>query len=194
MKILGYADKFSVKTGEELQIKVSCSNIKTYNASLVKIIQGDMNEKGPGYEEKKINVDLGGPFKARYQTIPIGSYGFVKNNKAFNKLKNVFISVLIFPTLLGNSKKQNIISKFNSNKNIGLELLIDENDKINFIVNQSIIKLNEKLNKKKWYLITAGYDYKKGIIFLSSKNYHDKNFNFQSIKKKKFIKKKYRFK
>ena len=65
MKILGYADKFSVKAGEELQIKVSCSYIKTYNASLVKIIQGDMNEKGPGYEEKKINVDLGGPFKAR---------------------------------------------------------------------------------------------------------------------------------
>ena len=70
MNILGYSDKFSVQKNEELQIKVSCRNIKTYNANLVKIVQGDINEKGPGYIEKKINVDLGGPFQARYQKIP----------------------------------------------------------------------------------------------------------------------------
>ncbi len=54
MNILGYSDKFSVQKNEELQIKVSCRNIKTYNANLVKIVQGDINEKGPGYKEKKI--------------------------------------------------------------------------------------------------------------------------------------------
>ena len=57
MNILGYSDKFSVKKNEELQIKVSCSNIKSYNANLIKIIQGDTNEKGPGYKEKNIHVD-----------------------------------------------------------------------------------------------------------------------------------------
>ena len=41
MNILGYSDKFSVKKNEELQIKVSCLNIKSYNANLIKIIQGD---------------------------------------------------------------------------------------------------------------------------------------------------------
>ena len=81
MNILGYADKFSVKSNEELQIKVSCTNIKSYNANLIKIIQGDTNEKGPGYKEEKIKTDLGGPFKARYQKLPIGSYGYVKNKK-----------------------------------------------------------------------------------------------------------------
>ena len=40
MQILGYADKISVQVNEELQIKVSCLNIKSYNANLIKIIQG----------------------------------------------------------------------------------------------------------------------------------------------------------
>ena len=38
MNILGYSDKFSVQKNEELQIKVSCLNIKSYNANLIKII------------------------------------------------------------------------------------------------------------------------------------------------------------
>ena len=89
MNILGYADRFSLQANEDLEIKVSCKNIKTYNANIIKLIQGDINEVGPGYEEKIINYDFGSPFKARYQKIPIGSYGFIKNKKIFKKLKNI---------------------------------------------------------------------------------------------------------
>ena len=88
MNILGYTNKFSLASEEEVEVKVSCSNIKTYKANLVKIIQGDINEKGPGYKENKVNINLGGPYKARSQTIPMGSYGLVKNNKIFNNLFN----------------------------------------------------------------------------------------------------------
>ncbi len=189
MNILGYSDKFSVNLNEELQIKVSCTNIKSYKASLIKIIQGDTNKKGPGYKEENIKIDLGGPFKARYQTLPIGSYGYVKNKKNFTKLRNIFISTYIFPTLLKKRDKQIIFSKYDNAKKTGIELLIDKNDKINFIINKFNISINEKLTSNKWYLIEAGYDYYKGSIFISSKKYDDNKIILSNINKKKFIKK-----
>jgi len=189
MNILGYSDKFSVQKNEELQIKVSCSNIKSYNANLIKIIQGDTNEKGPGYKEKNIHVDLGGPFKARYQKLPIGSYGFVRNKKVFTKIKNIFISINVFPTLLKQRKEQVIFSKYDNIKKTGIELLIDKNDKISFIVNKSKIKIEEKLYAKNWYLIESCYDYKKGIVFISLKKYDDNKKILSFTKNKKFIKK-----
>jgi len=193
MNILGYADKFSIKTNEELKIKVSCKNIKTYKANLIKIIQGDTNKKGPGYKEKKINIDLGGPFKARHQKFPIGSYGYVKNKKVFTKMKNIFICINIFSTLLSQKKEQIIFSKYDNVTKTGIQLLIDNNDKINFIVNKSKIKIKEKFRTKKWYLIEAGYDYNKGIFFISSKRYDDNKKISSIAKNKKFIKKNLNF-
>ena len=141
------------------------------------------------WKEKKINVDLGGPFKARYQKLPIGSYGFVRNKKAFTKIKNIFISINVFPTLLKQRKEQVIFSKYDNIKKTGIELLIDKNDKINFIVNKFKIKIKEKLYQKKWYLIEACYDYTKGIIYISLKKYDDNKKVLSFTKNKKFIKK-----
>ena len=85
MNILGYADKFSVMQNESIEFKVSCQNIKKYNAALLKIVQGDINDKGPGYKEIKLKDNLGGPFNAQYQKIPIGSYGIIRNKKIFHR-------------------------------------------------------------------------------------------------------------
>ena len=56
MKILGYADKFSVTQNDYIEFKISCKDIKTYNAYLLKVIQGDINPEGPGYKETKLKL------------------------------------------------------------------------------------------------------------------------------------------
>ena len=111
MNIIGYANKFSVEKNETIEFKVSAENIKKYKANLVKIIQGDINIKGPGYKEIHLKNNLGGPFIARKQKIITGSYGEIKNNKIFKNLKSISISVFVFPTLLNNRKRQVILSK-----------------------------------------------------------------------------------
>jgi len=193
MNIIGYTNKFSLTNEEELEVKVSCSNIKTYKADLVKIIQGDINEKGPGYKENKIDIKLGGPYKARNQKIPMGSYGLVKNNKVFNKTENILISVLAFPTLLKKKNKQTIISKFCQSTNIGFELFIDKKDNINFVINRNKIIIRKNLNLKKWHFIKAGYNHKTGTIFLSIRYYDENNQNFINTKIQKKIQKKKNF-
>lgn len=168
-KILGYADKFSLRPGETISVKVSCVDIKTYNTKLIKIIQGDINPQGPGYKEEILSNDLGGPFKARHQAIPIGSYGIVQHKKIFSTLTKLSISVYIFPTLLKNNKKQVIFSKKDKSRNLGLELYINHKDQIQFSINDLNIIISEKLKEKNWYYITANYDPTNGAISISSK-------------------------
>jgi len=174
MNILGYADKFSVMQNESIEFKVSCQNIKKYNAALLKIVQGDINDKGPGYKEIKLKDNLGGPFNARYQKIPIGSYGIIRNKKIFHKLKNLSLSVFIFPTLLKRGRKQVILSRKNNN---GFELFINNEDKIQFNINNYNIKLKKKISEKNWYFITAKYNSKNGSVYISEELVFKQNEN-----------------
>ena len=188
MNILAYANKFSVQTNENIEIKVSCSQIKTYKADLIKLIQGDTNENGPGYKDKKIKCNLGGPFKARYQSLPVGSYGLIKNKEIFSKIKNIFVEIKIFPTLLNQRKEQIIFSKYDNSKKIGIKLLIDYNDKINFIFNNFKISIKEKLNGNNWYSVEAGYEQQNGHLFIFLKKYDEEKKISLIIKNKKIIK------
>jgi hypothetical protein len=43
MKIIGYADRFSVQPGETIRFMVSAQDIKTYRADIVRLIHGDTN-------------------------------------------------------------------------------------------------------------------------------------------------------
>lgn len=193
MKIIGYANKFSVAKNEIIEFKVSCKEIKKYNAEICKIIQGDINPQGPGYKEIKLKYNLAGPFDARYQRIPIGSYGIVKNKKNFNKLNDIAISVCIFPTLLNKRKKQIIVSRKSAGK-IGFDLFINSNDQIEFSINSSNIKITKKLMEKKWYFINASYNKKTGLIYISYDLFCDSNDKNSSVEHKKLIRKGINFK
>ena len=186
MNILGYADKFSVMQNESIEFKVSCQNIKKYNAALLKIVQGDINDKGPGYKEIKLKDNLGGPFNAKYQKIPIGSYGIIRNKKIFHKLKSLSLSVFIFPTLLKKRRKQVILSRKN---NSGFELFINNEDKIQFNINDYNIKLKKKIFEKNWYFITAKYNSKNGSVYISEELVFKQNENNVINVNKKIIKK-----
>ena len=66
LNIVGYADKFSLRPNEEIKFMVSCKS-KSYTSTIVKLIHGDDNSKGPGFKEKIIRqingpagMDIGG--------------------------------------------------------------------------------------------------------------------------------------
>ena len=54
MNIIGYLDKFSYKSGETVNCKVSSILNKDYKVEFLQIIQGDVHPKAPGYKVKKI--------------------------------------------------------------------------------------------------------------------------------------------
>ena len=53
MRVVGYADRFSIQPGETIKFMVS-SEVPQYRADIVRLIHGDTNPKGPGFKEEVV--------------------------------------------------------------------------------------------------------------------------------------------
>ncbi|WFU06909.1 N,N-dimethylformamidase (plasmid) [Rhizobium sp. CB3171] len=122
LKITAYSSKISYRPGEEVDVKVSGQGIDAYNATLKRIVQGDINPDGPGYKEDEVACEIGGPFNAREQKIVTGSYGRVLPRAPLSVEGPVSIAALIWPTTPGSSR-QTIISVGSGS---GLRLSLDD--------------------------------------------------------------------
>ena len=158
LNIVGYADKFSLRPNEEIKFMVSCKS-KSYTSTIVKLIHGDDNSKGPGFKEKIIN-DIG-QFQGRRQSLRLGSHIVIKHNSVFSKMKDFTLHTWIYPTLI-NSTITNIITK--SDNNVGYKLFIDEKGCLSFFIgdhnSNNIVKINTCLIPCNWYFIAVTYNSK----------------------------------
>ena len=55
VQIAGYADRWSLRAGDTVQVMVSCEGGETsFRADLVRLICGEVSPAGPGYKEEEI--------------------------------------------------------------------------------------------------------------------------------------------
>ncbi|MDH3379616.1 MAG: LamG domain-containing protein [Gammaproteobacteria bacterium] len=160
--ILGYADRISAAPGETVQVMVSCDGIETYDAELVRVVQGDMNPAGPGFREEVVLHDLGGPFKGRYQPIHPGSYGLVDDNPAFKGLTSLGLLAALWPTLPEHGP-QSILSRQDPVSGAGFRLFLDAEGTLTFELRSidgdgAIVSTGKQLIAERWYVVTASYD------------------------------------
>ena len=59
MKVVGYSDRLSVQPGQTIRFMVSCE-LPSYRADVVRLIHGDDNPKGPGFEEEAVSTAANG--------------------------------------------------------------------------------------------------------------------------------------
>ena len=53
LKLIGYADRFSVAPGETIRFMVSALEGQAYRAEIVRLIHGDANPDGPGFKSAR---------------------------------------------------------------------------------------------------------------------------------------------
>lgn len=170
-RILGYTDRISVAPGERLKVMVSCDGLEHYDASLIRVIQGDVNPDGPGYRHEEVPLDLGGPFTAHYQPINAGSYAIVDRPPAFDTQSSLAVQALIWPTL-ANGRCQTILSQMDGDSGRGFRLYLDSTFALTFesCTNQDepeIITTGTSLITDRWYLVSASYDALEGLLSVS---------------------------
>jgi N,N-dimethylformamidase len=161
-RILGYTDRMSAAPGERIKVMVSCDGLETYDAELVRVIQGDINPDGPGYREEPVALDLGGPFKGRYQPIHAGSYAVVTDAPAFSELSSMGVQAFVWPTLPGHGS-QTVLAREDPKSGTGFRLFLDESGAVAFELSplgeKSLVVSTEKpLIADRWYLISGSYD------------------------------------
>ncbi len=167
VKIFGYANKISVKQGENIDFHVSADGTSETDAKLVRLIHGDQHPTGPGFIEKEIENKINGKWKVEKQFTQLGSFLKVKDPDCKLATDESFtIFTYVFPTTPKTGERQKIIGRFDVRTNEGycigispegyLEFGVGDGKEIDYLASELPIV------KKVWYFIAATFNPKTG--------------------------------
>ena len=103
--LLGYADRLSVRPGETVAVKVSCTLEEDFSASLVRIICADPNPSGPGIIEESVPANFAASYPARVQPFTPGSCALISLGDDLTLPTTMTVSAMIWPTKPGHSEQ-----------------------------------------------------------------------------------------
>ncbi|MQA29945.1 MAG: hypothetical protein GEU82_08920 [Luteitalea sp.] len=131
MGIVGYADRLSVQPGETVKFMVS-SRSPRYQASIVRLIHGDPNPRGPGIKEEPVDTPANAEYPGKRQALPLGSYVRVPDARPLQLAGSFTITAWIAPTRHSAETRmptpavQGIIAKWSARDQSGYGLFLDE--------------------------------------------------------------------
>jgi len=96
-EIVGYADRLTAHPGEPLAVMVS-TDASAFDASLVRIVHGDVNPDGPGAKHVVVDHPAAGTYPGRVQPVFPGSFAVVPASPALAGLRSFTIGLWIWPT------------------------------------------------------------------------------------------------
>ncbi len=97
MKLLGYTDRLSAAPGDTVRFMVSCAHPR-FRADLVRLIHGDENPRGPGFEARAAPASFAGAYAGTVKRIHSGSYAVVPPHASLDALESFTAAVWIRPT------------------------------------------------------------------------------------------------
>ena len=103
--LLGYADRLSVRPGETVAVKVSCTLEEDFSASLVRIVCADPNPSGPGIIEESVPANFAASYPARLQPFTPGSCALISLGDDLTLPTTMTVSAMIWPTKPGHSEQ-----------------------------------------------------------------------------------------
>ena len=119
-KIFGYANRISVRPGEEISFHVNCDGASEADAQLVRLIYGDTGEAGPGHVEVEVDSPANGRWKVKKQFTQLGS--FLKVTDPENRLAvsgDFSLMAFIWPTMPHRGNRQTILGRWDTLHNPG---------------------------------------------------------------------------
>ena len=105
LKLIGYADRFSVAPGETIRFMVSALEGQAYRAEIVRLIHGDANPEGPGFKSAPVPGPVDGTYPGRRQEIHTGSCVTVPDHEVLHGLESFTVACMIWPTLPGKGRQ-----------------------------------------------------------------------------------------
>ena len=159
-RILGYADRFSVRNVEQIEFMVSSPFEDNLDVSFVRIIHGDLNPAGPGYSEELLETHAAGTYPSHLQHLHPGSCVVVRDSAALSRLDSIHVQATIWPTL-PNRGEQALVSKW-SDDHGGFMVMIDETGALALRLGDgtdvTTVSTRTALDSRVWYRVDAWFD------------------------------------
>jgi N,N-dimethylformamidase len=174
IRIRGYTSTPSVAPGESLTFHVSCDEPGTYQAQLLRIVQGEPDPDGPGVKEYEVDAPVNGTYEGRRHRTQIGGYVEVPDPDArLGPRDGVSVHVFVFATTPGLGR-QGIIGRWSERERAGWALTI-EDGRLAFCVGDGEggvdrVALERKLFPEVWYSVVATYDAAAGRLTLGQRS------------------------
>ena len=165
--LLGYADQWSVRPGENMKFMVSCSAAARFRADIVRLMGPQVGPDGPTFTEQLIDVDANGDYPARHQPVPAGSYVVVEDNDArLTNLKSFTVQAFVWPTLPGENY-QALLGTWSEQTDTGFSIGISPEGCLELCLghghgDNTIVATDSTLQTRHWYLVAASYDHRNG--------------------------------
>lgn len=166
-KIFGYADRLSVRPGEEIAFHVNADGTNEATAQLVRLIHGDSHPAGPGYIEAEIDDPINGKWAVKKQFTQLGSY--LEVDDPTNKLAEegaITLMAYVWPTLSQSGHRQTIMGRWDTLRNKGYAIGINPSGNLEFWVGDGkevdYVSGELPILPHVWYFVAASYDPKTG--------------------------------
>ena len=179
--VFGYADRWSVRPGDQLSVKVSCATGKTYQARLVRVVHGDANPAGPGVRLEAIPSRFDGHYPARQQYLRAGSYAVIPPTKQLNLRTGFTVQAYVWPTMPARND-QTLLSLWDDRNQTGLVFQMDHTGAASLVLGnglgvKEVFSTGKPLRGREWYLISASYDIKAHVISVCQRPLSVRNFS-----------------
>jgi len=162
-KIFGYANRISVKQGEDITFHANADGSTTAEAQLVRLIHGDAHEAGPGHLEEEITSPVNGKWSVGKQFTQIGNYLEVNdpdNRLAVNGALSMYCH--IWPTMPQLGMRQVIMGRWDALNKTGYGLGINPDGYLEFWVGDGeevdYVTSELPLMTKVWYFVGVSWD------------------------------------
>ena len=159
-RLLGYADRISVKPGETINFKVSSEDEGAFHLDILRIRCGDDTPDGPGLKETPVEARVNGDYPARFQKTQVGSFVSVDHPRKLTP-ESFTLQAMVWPTLIGKEEEQTIMGSWHAGHRRGyalgvidgrLTLTIGDGNRIETLVSSA------GMHERHWYFVAATFD------------------------------------
>ncbi|NUU42618.1 LamG domain-containing protein [Tardiphaga robiniae] len=170
-KVFGYADKISVKPGDDIGFYVHADGTRSVDAQLVRLIHGDAHPAGPGYREEEIACVADGMWDVRKQFTQVGAFLTVADPSGHLALDGSFsLCTFIFPTNPGGGRRQCLLGRWDAFGNRGYGLWLNPDGSLEFGFGDGnevdYVDAEVPVLRNNWYFVAATFDARSGVATL----------------------------
>ena len=185
--LIGYSSATNARAGDRIDFMVNVMDGGTYQANLVKIVNGDgLSRYADQFELRVVDAPFAGSYQGRRQRLNLGSYVQVENTGALDRLGSFTVAGWIDPTfspatyeppdlenidrfhpptltIAARIEEQTIVSRFDAGNRCGWTLYLDGNLRLVFAVGDGKHKpvearIDAPLTTRLWTYVMASFD------------------------------------
>jgi N,N-dimethylformamidase len=167
MQIVGYSSRLVVAAGERIRFMVS-TRLARYEATLVRLIHGNPDPRGPGFKEAEIRSSFDGEYDGDEHPLRAGSYVRVEAHEALEQPAGFTVAAWIWPTLPGEGE-QAIVARWSEVDRRGFIVLLDEQGRLALRVGSGtdtavVVSDSAPLTARTWYRVSAEVTHREAVV------------------------------